>query len=77
MPIVIVIRDELGAISQALMSIDAAKKNNLEVSCVILNEIIPNSLSNKKGLIKYTSTTVISFSKKRIERFYSDIEGLF
>ena len=76
-PIVIVIRDELGAISQALMSIEAAKKNNLEVSCVILNEIIPNSLSNKKGLIKYTNTPVISFSKKRMQGFYSDIEGLF
>ena len=76
-PIVIVIRDELGAISQALMSIDAAKKNNLEVSCVILNEIIPNSLSNKKGLIKYTNIPVISFSKKRMEGFYSDIEVLF
>ena len=76
-PIVIVIRDELGAISQALMSIDAAKKNNLEVACVILNEIIPNDLYNKKGLIKYTNIPVISFCKKRLEDFYSNIEGLF
>ena len=75
-PIIIVIRDELGAISQALMSIDAAKKNNLEVSCVILNEIIPNNLSNKKSLIKYTEVPVVSFSKKKLEDFYSNIEGL-
>ena len=75
-PIVIVIRDELGAISQALLTIDAAKKNKLSVSCVVLNEIQANNLCNKEALVAYTKIPVISFSKNNLELFYTEIEGL-
>ena len=75
-PIVIVIRDELGAISQALLTIEAANKNKLSVSCVVLNAIQVNSLCNKEALMAYTKTPVVSFSKKNLELFYSEIEGL-
>jgi dethiobiotin synthetase len=75
-PIVIVIRDELGAISQALLTIEAAKKNKLSVSCVVLNAIQVNNLCNKEALTAYTKTPVVSFSKKNLELFYSEIEGL-
>ena len=75
-PIVIVIRDELGAISQALLTIEAAKKNKLSVSCVILNAIQVNNLCNKEALMAYTKIPVVSFSKKNLELFYSEIEGL-
>jgi len=75
-PIVIVIRDELGAISQALLTIEAAKKNKLSVSCVVLNAIQANNLCNKEALTAYTKIPVISFSKKNLELFYSEIEGL-
>ena len=75
-PIVIVIRDELGAISQALLTIEAAKKNKLSVSCVVLNAIQANNLCNKEALTAYTKTPVVSFSKKNLELFYSEIEGL-
>ena len=75
-PIVIVIRDELGAISQALLTIEAAKKNKLSVSCVVLNEIQTNNLCNKEALTAYTKIPVVSFSKKNLEVFYSEIEGL-
>jgi len=75
-PIVIVIRDELGAISQALLTIEAAKKNKLSVSCVVLNEIQANNLCNKEALTAYTKIPVVSFSKKNLELFYSEIEGL-
>jgi dethiobiotin synthetase len=76
LPIMIVIRDELGAISQALLTIEAAKKNKLSVSCVVLNEIQDNSLCNKEALAAYTKIPVVSFSKKNLELFYSEIEGL-
>jgi dethiobiotin synthetase len=75
-PIVIVIRDELGAISQALLTIEAAKKNKLSVSCVVLNAIQVNNLCNKEALTAYTKIPVVSFSKKNLELFYSEIEGL-
>jgi len=75
-PIVIVIRDELGAISQALLTIEAAMKNKLSVSCVVLNAIQANNLCNKEALTAYTKTPVVSFSKKNLELFYSEIEGL-
>ena len=75
-PIVIVIRDELGAISQALLTIEAAKKNKLSVSCVVLNAIQVNNLCNKEALMAYTKIPVVSFSKKNLELFYSEIEGL-
>ena len=76
MQIVIVIRDELGAISQALLTIEAAKKNKLSVSCVVLNEIQANNLCNKEALTAYTKIPVVSFSKDNIEFFYSEIESL-
>ena len=75
-PIVIVICDELGAISQALLTIEAAKKNKLRVSCVVLNEIQANNLCNKEALMAYTKIPVVSFSKKNLGLFYSEIEGL-
>ncbi len=75
-PIVIVIRDELGAISQALLTIEAANKNKLNVSCVVLNAIQANNLCNKEALAAYTKIPVVSFSKKNLELFNSEIEGL-
>ena len=44
LPLLIVIRDELGAISQALLTLEAAKNNSLAVACVILNVVERNSL---------------------------------
>ena len=75
-PIVIVIRDELGAISQALLTIEAAKKNKLSVSCVVLNEIQANDLCNKEALAAYTKIPVVSFSTKNLGLFYTEIERL-
>ena len=63
LPLLIVVRDELGAISQALLTLEAAKKNKLTVACVVLNVVESNSLSNKEALAAYTKTPVISFSQ--------------
>ena len=76
LPLLIVIRDELGAISQALLTLEAAKKNKLTVACVVLNVVKSNNLSNKEALTAYTKTPVISFSQNGLEAFYSDIEKL-
>jgi dethiobiotin synthetase len=71
-----VIRDELGAISQALLTLEAAKKNNLAVACVVLNVVRRNNLSNKEALSTYTEAPVISFSQGGLEAFCSKIEKL-
>jgi dethiobiotin synthetase len=71
-----VIRDELGAISQALLTLEAAKKNKLKVACIILNVVESNSLSNKEALVAYTKTPVVSFSQDNLETFCSEIERL-
>ena len=76
LPLLIVIRDELGAISQALLTLEAAKKNKLTVACVVLNVVKSNNLSNKEALAAYTETPVISFSQSGLEAFCSEIEKL-
>ena len=76
LPLLIVIRDELGAISQALLTLEAAKKNNLTVACVVLNVVESNNLSNKEALAAYTETPVVSFSQGDIGAFCSEIEKL-
>jgi dethiobiotin synthetase len=74
--LLIVIRDELGAISQALLTLEAAKKNNLTVAGVILNVVESNNLSNKEALATYTKTPVVSFSQGGLGAFCSEIEKL-
>ena len=76
LPLLIVIRDELGAISQALLTLEAAKKNKLTVACVVLNVVKSNNLSNKEALTAYTETPVVSFSQGDLDAFCSEIEKL-
>ena len=76
LPLLIVIRDELGAISQALLTLEAAKKNKLAVTCIVLNVVKTNSLSNKEALAAYTEAPIISFSQDDLEAFCSEIEKL-
>ena len=76
LPLLIVIRDELGAISQTLLTLEAAKKNKLTVACVVLNVVKSNNLSNKEALTAYTETPVVSFSQGDLDAFCSEIEKL-
>ena len=76
LPLIVVIRDELGAISQTLLTLEAAKNNNLKVVCVILNAVESNNLSNGEALVAYTETPVVSFSQGGLEAFCSEIEKL-
>ena len=76
LPVIIVVRDELGAVSQGLLAIEAVRKNNLEVACLVLNEINPNMLSNKESLAAYTDVPILPFAKGNIEFFNSKIERL-
>jgi dethiobiotin synthetase len=76
LPLVVVVRDELGAISQALLTIDAAHKSNLQVACVVLNRIESNTLSNLEALKAYTKVPLVGFSLVSLDRFWADIKDL-
>lgn len=74
LPLVLVVRDELGAISQALLTIEAAKNNKLNILCLILNNINNNKLSNHKILKNYTKTPIICFSLQDKNIFWQDFK---
>ena len=76
LPLLVVVLDELGAISQALLTLEAARKNKLTVACVVLNVVRRNNLSNKEALAAYTEVPIISFSQGDLEAFCSEIEKL-
>ena len=76
MPIIIVDKDELGAIGQALLTINAAKTQKLKIACVVLNEISPSQLANAEALRAYTKIPIIEYSNSRVEAFCSEIESL-
>ena len=67
----------LGAISQALLTLEAANKNNLTVASVILN-VVEKKITclNKEALSAYTETPVVSFSQDDLRVFCSEIEKL-
>jgi len=76
MPIIIVVRDELGAISQALLTINAAKSQKLKIACIVLNKADPNELDNAEALRAYTKIPIIEYSKSKLSFFCSEIERL-
>ena len=76
LPLVLVVNDELGAISQALLTIDAAYKNKLDVLCLVLNNIKDSKLSNYKDLKRYTKIPIICFSLKDSDNFWQEFQIL-
>ncbi len=76
MPIIIVVRDELGAINQSLLAVNAAKSNKLKIACIVLNKIEPNQLDNAEALRAYTEVPVIEYSKSKLSFFCSEVERL-
>jgi dethiobiotin synthetase len=73
LPMVIVVKDELGAINQALLSINAANKHKLNIVMLVLNQITTNDLDNEKALNAYTDVKVITFNKDKIDDFNTKI----
>lgn len=76
LPIVLVVKDELGAVSQALLCIRAAKSAGLEIAMLVLNQVFPNELDNEKALNAYTDVKILSFCNNNISDFYKKIVAL-
>ncbi|CAB5499957.1 Dethiobiotin synthase BioD (EC [Bathymodiolus thermophilus thioautotrophic gill symbiont] len=76
LPVVIVVKDELGAINQALLSINAAKKHKLNIVMLVLNQITPNDLGNEEALKAYTDIEVVTFNQNKIGNFNTKVMAL-
>ena len=76
LPVIIIVKDELGAISQALLTIDAVLSKKLKIAFVVLNELRENTLSNFEALRSYTDVPVLKFSIKNSELFCLEVEKL-
>lgn len=63
LPVVIVVKDELGAINQALLSLRAAKEHNFDVAMLVLNQMNDNDLDNAQAIRRYTEAKVVVFNK--------------
>lgn len=76
LPVVIIVKDELGAINQALLSIGAAKKHKLNIALLVLNQMTLNDLGNAKALSAYTEVEVVVFSEHRLDDFNAQVTAL-
>lgn len=69
LPVVIVVKDELGAINQALLSLHAAKARNINVTMLVLNQMSANNLDNVQAIQAYTDTMVVVYNKDNEDGF--------
>ncbi|MBE8158616.1 MAG: dethiobiotin synthase [Betaproteobacteria bacterium] len=76
LPLVLVVKDELGAINQALLSLRAAKEHNLRVLLLVLNQISPNNLDNATALKAYSDVEVAVFNQNCSQEFAAKVQKL-
>jgi dethiobiotin synthetase len=60
--VVLVVKDELGAINQTLLALTGAKVSGLTVLCVVLNQFTPNTLHNLSAIRRYTNIPIVAFN---------------
>ena len=61
LPLILVVKDELGAINQALLTDKAARSAGLSVLAIVLNQFEVNSLANDQAIAQYTDTPVVLY----------------
>lgn len=66
LPVILVVSNRLGAVNQALMALNAATQHQLDIKCIILNCVAPESpdplMDNLSELQQFTDIPVISLS---------------
>lgn len=77
LPLVLVVKDELGAVNQALLVIKVAEQYNLKIACVVLNQIIENTLDNAIAIKRYSDCKVVIYNEKKLDLFESEIDRVF
>jgi dethiobiotin synthetase len=76
LPVVIVVKDELGAVNQALLVLKVAEQYHLRVSCIVLNQIQKNSLNNFTAISHYSSDKVVIFNERDLNKFDQDMRQI-
>jgi dethiobiotin synthetase len=74
LPVVIIIEDKLGCISEALLTIEAVQNQGLDIFCVVLNLKEKNPFENATNLAKYTNEKIVVFENSK--NFYNDFKKL-
>jgi dethiobiotin synthetase len=69
LPLVIVVKDELGAINQALLTIKVARQYQLEIACLILNQMETNMLDNASAIRHYGDCEVVIYNNDASAKF--------
>ncbi len=69
LPLVLVVKDELGAVNQALLVIKVAEQYQLEIACVVLNQIKQNTLDNANTIRRYGACKVVVCHKNSLDLF--------
>jgi dethiobiotin synthetase len=76
LPLVLVVKDELGAINQALLSIRAAQQVQLKIACVILNQFEPNTLNNAEAVRHYGGCEVVIYQAHSPDLFEQQMRSI-
>jgi len=76
MPVVLVVKDELGAVNQALLSINAAQRCGLNISMLVLNQVQPNLLNNAQAIAQYTDIGINVFNQDDLAAFESQFNEI-
>ena len=69
LPLIIVVKDELGAINQALLTIKVAKQYQLEIACVVLNQFESNVLENASAIRHYGGCNAVVYNSSLTAEF--------
>jgi dethiobiotin synthetase len=77
LPLVLVVKDELGAVNQALLVIKVAEQYDMKIACVVLNQIIENTLDNAIAIRRYSDCKVVVYNEKKLDLFESEIDRVF
>ncbi|WP_428095951.1 dethiobiotin synthase [Candidatus Thioglobus sp.] len=77
LPLVIVVKDELGGVNQALLTIKVARQYQLKIACVILNQFEDNALENASAIRRYGACEVVVYNQNSSVLFEQKIRQLF
>ncbi|MCH9646521.1 MAG: dethiobiotin synthase [Proteobacteria bacterium] len=76
LPLILVVKDELGAVNQALLTIKVARQYQLEIACVVLNQFVSNTLDNANAIRHYGQCKVVVYNKALTTQFSQEVGNI-
>lgn len=75
-PIIIIIKDELGCVNHTLLTIAAVQKHNFNIAAIVLNSFSKNNLDNKKAIEKYSKIPLLTYCGN-VDDFMLQLDKVF